>query len=123
LSSNRKERTRATEENMCILFSAVNKHEKYPIIIATNRDEFIIRETIPANYDLFEQAKHIYGGKDNQGGGTWLGIDVERGRFSCVLNVAPPETMPKGSPSRGALPLQYLVANNTQTPWIYITSC
>ena len=101
---------------MCILFSAVNKHEQYPIIIATNRDEFIARETIPANYHLFEQAKHIYGGKDNQGGGTWLGIDVERGRFSCVLNVAPPETMPKGSPSRGALPLQYLVANDTQTP-------
>ena len=33
-----------------------------------------------------------------------------------VLNVAPTETMPKGSPSRGALPLQYLVANDTQTP-------
>ena len=82
---------------MCILFAALNKHQQFPII-ATNRDEYMFRETIPANYNLFQNAENIFGGKDNKGGGTWLGIDIKRGRFSCVLNVALPEKIPKGSP-------------------------
>ena len=105
---------------MCILFAAVNKHQQFPIIIATNRDEYISRETTPANYNLFQNAENIFGGKDNKGEGTWLGIDIKRGRFSCVLNVSPTEKMPKGSPSRGKLPLQYLMANDNQTPGILI---
>ena len=101
---------------MCILFAAVNKHQQFPIIIATNRDEYISRETTPANYNLFQNAENIFGGKDNKGEGTWLGIDIKRGRFSCVLNVVLSEKIPKGSPSRGELPLQYLMENDNQTP-------
>ena len=101
---------------MCILFAAIKQHATFPLIVATNRDEYISRETLPASTNLFDQGKHVFGGKDVRGGGTWLGIDTMRGRFSCVLNVASIEKPAKNSPSRGLLPLNYLLANNEATP-------
>lgn len=99
---------------MCILFSAINKHDKYPIIIAANRDESIFRNTISAGYDLFENKKHIFAGKDNLAGGTWLGIDSKLGRFSCVLNVLLASINKENKISRGKLPFLYLLGKENQ---------
>merc|ERR1711871_250973 len=94
----------------------MGQHATFPLIIATNRDEYVSRETLAASSKLFNEAKHVFAGKDVRGGGTWLGIDTARGRFSCVLNVASIEKPTKNSPSRGILPLKYLLANNEATP-------
>eukprot|EP00944_MAST-04C_sp_MAST-4C-sp1_P006938 g6938.t1 len=101
---------------MCILFAAVKQHANFPLVVATNRDEYVSRETLAASSKLFNEGKHVFAGKDVRGGGTWLGIDTARGRFSCVLNVASIEKPAKNSPSRGTLPLKYLLANNDATP-------
>mmetsp|Transcript_20550 Transcript_20550/g.37074 ORF Transcript_20550/g.37074 Transcript_20550/m.37074 type:complete len:315 (+) Transcript_20550:244-1188(+) len=82
---------------MCIIFVAHNVHPKYPLIIASNRDEFLDRPTEPMkiwandcdmgsdinrNSDVSQQQNSCMkrhrrvslAGRDLVGGGTWLGI-------------------------------------------------
>ena len=84
---------------MCIIFVAHQVHPKYPLIIASNRDEFLNRPTEPMkiwsinDYDMGnssngnsddsnqqQQSEHPHrrrvslAGRDLVRGGTWLGI-------------------------------------------------
>ena len=85
---------------MCIVFVANHVHPKYPLIIASNRDEFLDRPTEPMR--VWSNNSHVHcinhnnhyesqsnnnshngrrgsrrlslAGRDLVGGGTWLGI-------------------------------------------------
>ena len=82
---------------MCIIFLAINTHPTYPLIIASNRDEFLDRPTEPMS--LWDAGSHhprctssaignvdgakrrrsrrtSLAGRDLVAGGTWLGLDV-----------------------------------------------
>ena len=54
---------------MCILFVAIEQHEQYPLIIAANRDEFVVRPTLPSHF--WGASQQILSGIDQQAGG-WL---------------------------------------------------
>ena len=92
---------------MCLILFAVNPNDKYRLIVAANRDELYARPTVFA--DFWADQPDMIAGKDENMGGTWLGI-TRGGRFSAVTNFReqPPEPMPPLS--RGDLPLSFLTS-------------
>lgn len=68
---------------MCIIFIAWQVHPEYPFILIANRDEFFARETMVAA--PWVDASYVFGGRDGERGGTWLGIN-EEGRIAAVTN-------------------------------------
>jgi uncharacterized protein with NRDE domain len=96
---------------MCILFIAVNQHPKFPLIIAANRDESHIRPT--SNSAFWEHHKHILAGKDNQAGGTWMGIS-KNGDVSALTNIRAPGKEVENAKTRGELVLNFLLASNKE---------
>lgn len=91
---------------MCLMVMALQVHREYPLILAANRDEFDDRPAIPANF--WSDAPWILAGRDEQGGGTWLGVN-SRGRLAMVTNVRDPENIDAQRQSRGKLVADYLL--------------
>lgn len=105
---------------MCILFLAVLKSQRLPLVIASNRDEFTSRDTInPTLGGCFPSLPHVISGKDIKAGGTWAATDTRNGRTATVLNVAPSEMM-ADAPSRGALPLSWIRAGAETSPRTFL---
>jgi uncharacterized protein with NRDE domain len=102
---------------MCLVNFSFQYPNGYDLILASNRDEFISRLTLKADY--WEENSSIWGGKDLVAGGTWLGITKE-GRFAFVTNYRNLYLPKPDSPlSRGNLCKDYLLSN--QTPFDYLT--
>jgi uncharacterized protein with NRDE domain len=89
---------------MCILFVAIEQHDRYPLIIAANRDEFFNRPTTPSH--LWGE-KRILSGIDQQAGGTWMGINTN-GYIAALTNIRAPNRINDNAISRGNLVSQYL---------------
>lgn len=89
---------------MCVIYLALDEHPEYPLILIANRDEFYARPTAAANY--WEDFPSVFGGRDLQAGGTWLGV-TRGGRFSAVTNYRDPSA-PAGKRSRGDLVANFL---------------
>jgi uncharacterized protein with NRDE domain len=85
---------------MCILFIAVKQHPDYPLIIAANRDEFHARLTTPAH--VWPDNQTILAGKDEQAGGTWMGIST-LGRLAALTNIRAPQRDRLDARTRGEL--------------------
>ena len=56
---------------MCPIVFAWRPSHDIPLVLAANRDEFYDRPSLPLA--AWEDAPGIYGGRDLQAGGTWLG--------------------------------------------------
>ena len=67
---------------MCLLAIAFNQHPSAPLIVASNRDEFYARPTLPMHW---WQDAPILAGRDQQANGTWMGLS-RNGRFAAVTN-------------------------------------
>ncbi len=96
---------------MCILFIAIKKHLRYPLIIAANRDEFFARPSRPAHF--WADAPNILAGRDMQAGGTWLGIN-KTGQIAAVTNLRVPHQTKTDGRSRGELVARYLRSDGSQ---------
>ncbi|MBI4911114.1 MAG: NRDE family protein [Acidobacteria bacterium] len=88
---------------MCLVLLALDAHPRYALVLAANRDEFHRRPALPADW----LAPGLLGGRDLEGGGTWLGLRRD-GRFALVTNFREPGRPRTGAPSRGRLPLRVL---------------
>lgn len=105
---------------MCLLLFST-KHQRYRLIILSNRDEFFDRSTLPLGWWRPEgSSTRILAGRDSLRGGIWLGINDE-GKFSALTNFRTVEEQARQEPtepsedvviqsarSRGLLTLQYL---------------
>lgn len=69
---------------MCLLFIAHLAHPQWPLIIASNRDEFHQRPTAAAHY--WPENRQWLGGKDLEAGGSWLLLN-KHGRLGALTNV------------------------------------
>lgn len=69
---------------MCLINFAWKCHDKYLLILAANRDEFLHRET--AQIHEWNDRPSIIAGRDLEKYGTWLGIG-KTGKFSALTNV------------------------------------
>ena len=90
---------------MCLILVAWQAHERYPLVVAANRDEYHGRPASPA--DWWADHPEILAGRDLQAKGTWLGIS-RRGRFASVTNYRG-GTDPSAAESRGALVSRFLL--------------
>jgi uncharacterized protein with NRDE domain len=90
---------------MCLIFFAIEKHSKYKLIVAANRDEFYNRQTAPAEF--WQEQPNILGGRDLEAKGTWIAM-TKTGRISMVTNYRDPHNINPIAPSRGQLVSGYL---------------
>lgn len=89
---------------MCLILLAWRVHERYPLVVAANRDEFHGRPAARAAF--WDDKPEVLAGRDLQAGGTWMGIS-RTGRFAAVTNYRG-GTEPGAPESRGALVTRYL---------------
>ena len=90
---------------MCLLVIAIRQHEKLPLIVAGNRDEFHARPTQDARW--WTDNPDVLGGRDLQAGGTWLAVH-RNGRFATVTNYRDARKERAGLKSRGHLVTGFL---------------
>jgi uncharacterized protein with NRDE domain len=88
---------------VCLLIVASRVIEGTPLLIAANRDEFLIRPTSPFG-TLSVGPPQVLGGRDQQSGGTWLTIN-RHGVFAGLTNQPLGENKDPTLRSRGELPL------------------
>ncbi len=100
---------------MCLILVAWQSHPDYPLVIAANRDEFYARRTRPVAW--WGQAVSLLAGRDEEAGGTWLGIN-RRGRVAMLTNVRAPHERNAHAPSRGLLVLSALQSTGTLDQWV-----
>lgn len=87
---------------MCLATLALDMNSRFPLVLAANRDEFMNRPT--ARLAWWDSPGHppILGGRDQQAGGTWLGLTAS-GRLALVTNVRDPAMQDPNAPSRGEI--------------------
>jgi uncharacterized protein with NRDE domain len=100
---------------MCLALIAWQSHPDYPLVVAANRDEFYTRATRPAAW--WGQAVSLLAGRDEEAGGTWLGIN-RRGRFAMLTNVRAPSERNPHAPTRGALVVSALQSGEPIAAWL-----
>ena len=94
---------------MCIVALAWQLFEDKPLVLLSNRDEFLQRPTRALHEWQLPNGKKIIAGQDAQAGGTWLGIDPVHGRWGVILNYREIiKDKPVFATSRGQLILDYL---------------
>lgn len=105
---------------MCTIIALRGVCADYPLVIATNRDEFYARATSGPG-QLLESPRTV-GGRDLQAGGTWMGVS-EHGVFVGVTNYR--SLLVANDPtrrSRGELVLQALSRSSVAEITRYVQS-
>jgi uncharacterized protein with NRDE domain len=97
---------------MCLIGLAIDQDRRFPLVIATNRDEFFKR---PASrlawWTPASGGPAMLAGRDMAGGGTWLGVTT-LGRLAMVTNVREPSVKPDPeAPSRGRIVPEWLAGD------------
>lgn len=96
---------------MCLVALALDQSRRFPLVVASNRDEFFDRPTARLAWWQPEAGgPEILGGRDLQAGGTWLGLTAA-GRLAFVTNVRAPGRQDPQAPSRGQLVTGWLRAD------------
>lgn len=108
---------------MCIAAIAWQLFDEMPLVLLSNRDEFLQRPTTPAHQWI---DMPIYAGRDDQSGGTWLGIHQQtlssdnvqsenvsnqNGRWAAVLNFRDGVQAAPNQHSRGELVTGFLTSD------------
>ena len=111
---------------MCIVAIAWQLFDELPLVLLSNRDEFLQRPTEPLHQWLDQP---IYAGRDRQSGGTWLGIHQHpqqqdktddgsalyqhNSRWAAVLNFRDGVQATVDERSRGELVTDFLTSDLT----------
>ena len=93
---------------MCLVALAIDENRRFPLVIATNRDEFFARPAARMGWwQPPEGGPEILAGRDLQAGGTWMGLTAS-GRLGLVTNVRRAVEIDPDAPSRGGIVPQWL---------------
>lgn len=95
---------------MCLIHFHFQKHPKYKLIVAANRDEFYERPTEAAHF--WPDAPYLLAGRDLLKKGTWLGITKE-GRFAALTNIRDLTLEKERNRSRGSIVSEFLTSNDS----------
>ncbi len=85
---------------MCLIVLAWKTHRRYPLVLATNRDELHARPSTSLGY--WRDKPDVLGGRDVEKGGTWLATNTD-GRWAAVTNFRDGDPVSAPSRSRGHL--------------------
>lgn len=100
---------------MCLILLAWHAHPEYPLVFAGNRDEAYERPSAAA--DFWKDEPDIFGGRDLEKHGTWLGI-TRTGRMAAVTNYRDGPTRMPAPRSRGALTADFLRGGGTPEAYL-----
>jgi uncharacterized protein with NRDE domain len=100
---------------MCLILLALQKHPKYKLLVAANRDEYYERPSQPPHF--WKEAPHLLAGRDLVASGTWLGI-TRKGRIAAVTNYRDPANVKSDAPSRGKLVSDFLLSDLDAVPYL-----
>jgi uncharacterized protein with NRDE domain len=100
---------------MCLIVLSYRAHDRYPLIIAANRDEFYERPS--ASVSLWEDAMGVIAGRDLQRNGTWLGVK-KTGSIAMLTNYRERPPFGRNAPSRGWLVRDFLVGDDEPESYI-----
>ena len=104
---------------VCLVALAIGHSARFPWVLASNRDEFHARPTLPLAWWPAEgDAPRVLGGRDLGAGGSWLALRAD-GRLALVTNVREPGRFDATAPSRGALVVQGLQAGLADAAWLH----
>ena len=112
---------------MCVIFWSTSDAQ-YDLVIASNRDEFLSRPTLPAAWHDFAPASagehsgdeggRVLSARDATGGGTWLGV-TRNGAFATLTNFTEQSApLPPGLSafeSRGQLVRDWLTVQSSRS--------
>lgn len=87
---------------MCLVALALDLSSRFPFVMVGNRDEYHERPTDRLSWWEAPGQAPILGGKDQRGGGTWLGLTAH-GRLGVITNYRQPSKDDKQAPSRGEI--------------------
>ena len=93
---------------MCVLLFSIRQNERYPFVLAANRDEFYDRPAHAAGY--WQDFPAVLAGRDELASGTWLGIN-RNGRFAAVTNHTDSADFDPSRISRGNLTEYFLTGD------------
>lgn len=99
---------------MCLILVSYKYHNDFPLVIASNRDEFHNRPTAPM---AWQENGDILCGIDLKEGGTWLGLS-KTGRFAALTNYRDPANIKANAPSRGHLVTRFLQGRDTPEAFV-----
>ena len=91
---------------MCLIAFAIGASARWPLVIASNRDEFLNRPTQAMGRWQTAAGQDIISGRDLRAGGTWLGL-TPGGRVAFLTNVREANA-PAAPHSRGELVTRWL---------------
>ena len=103
---------------MCTLFIHRSKNSDWPVLIASNRDEYLSRTFRSPGYHWNNS---IFAGKDILKGGSWLGLN-ENGLCAAILNRFSNDLKNKNLTSRGKIILDILKNPDAKSALKYIKS-
>ena len=109
---------------MCLIVFAWKLIPSIPLIVASNRDEYYDRPAAPATW--WARSPQIFGGRDLQSGGSWMGVATNDAdnqqaiKFAAITNIRAPSETRLDAPSRGELVANYL--SNPLSAQDYIAS-
>lgn len=97
---------------MCLVAISLGKSRRFPLVLASNRDEFFERESAPLGWwtpslPAEAGARPVLGGRDLRAQGTWLGLGADC-RLALVTNVRSPKPQRSDARTRGELVTQWL---------------
>jgi uncharacterized protein with NRDE domain len=96
---------------LCLIAIAHRASEKFPLVLAANRDEDYDRATHDAHF--WSDAPDVLGGRDAVAGGSWLAI-TRQARFAAVTNLRGAERTTR---SRGALVRDFVIGETDATSY------
>lgn len=94
---------------MCTVVLALDVIAGAPLLVAANRDEFLMRPSAPFG----ELERGIYGGRDLGAGGTWFALRQDGG-MALLTNVRPGKPRDDARRSRGEIVLELLRAKTAE---------
>jgi len=100
---------------MCLILLAWRVHPEFPLVFAGNRDEAYERPSSAAGF--WADHPQIFGGRDLEKGGTWLGL-TRTGRLAAVTNFRDGRNSKTAPRSRGNLVAEFL--RGTDEPRAYL---
>ena len=100
---------------MCLILFAWHAHPGFPLVFAGNRDEAHARPSAPAGF--WSDDPEIFGGRDLEKGGTWLGV-ARSGRLAAITNYRDGTAAKNAPRSRGQLAADFL--RSTEDPRAFL---
>ncbi len=95
---------------MCLVALAIDQSRRFPLVVASNRDEYFKRATAALAWWTPKPGDPaILSGRDLESGGTWMGVTAQ-GRLALLTNVRGGLPIEPHAPSRGRIVSDWLAA-------------